>query len=71
MFGWLLNLLFGCRHRKTSFPMTPVDPVEAGHGAFVVCLDCGKRFSYDWDRMRSGPAVKERESGNAKTGRAN
>jgi hypothetical protein len=24
---------------------------------YVVCLDCGKRFLYDWERMRIGPEI--------------
>ena len=30
----------GGRHRRTS----------PGH--YVVCLDCGKHFTYDWSQMR-------------------
>jgi len=60
LFHWLVNALFGCRHRKTSFPMTPVEKTASGEsGTFVVCLDCGKRLKYDWDRMRSGKPVDE------------
>jgi len=24
---------------------------------YVVCLDCGKRFHYDWEQMRMGPEI--------------
>jgi len=55
----ILNLVFRCRHRRLSRPITP--HVKAGAlraSAYVVCLDCGKQFGYDLDRMRMGKAVK-------------
>jgi hypothetical protein len=57
MFGRLMDLLFGCRHSRYSFPLT----IRAGTrrsanstrvGTYVVCLDCGREFSYDWQQMR-------------------
>jgi hypothetical protein len=30
---------------------------EAAPEMYVVCLDCGKQFSYDWENMRIGKAV--------------
>jgi hypothetical protein len=62
MFQSILNTLFGCAHQRTTFPLTPVRK-NAGfsahrNGAYVVCLDCGKEFSYDWDEMRVGAAVQ-------------
>ena len=30
---------------------------EAPPEMYVVCLDCGKQFSYDWENMRIGKAV--------------
>jgi hypothetical protein len=47
------NLVFGCRHRRTTFPLTPAKasgpgPIET----YVVCLECGKQFIYDWEHMR-------------------
>ena len=58
----ILNTLFGCAHQRTTFPLTPMRK-NAGfsahrNGAYVVCLDCGKEFSYDWDEMRVGAAVQ-------------
>jgi hypothetical protein len=59
-----LNTLFGCAHQRTTFPLTP-SRKGAGYcssvqrnGAYVVCLDCGKEFSYDWKEMRVGAAVQ-------------
>lgn len=36
-----------CRHRNLAWP-------QSGE---QVCLDCTKRWKYDWDRMRRGQAV--------------
>lgn len=44
----LLELLFGCRHRRKTFPLTK------SNDTYVVCLDCGKEFVYDWREMRVG-----------------
>jgi hypothetical protein len=59
LFRWLLNLMLGCTHRQKSFPFTPVRK-NAAPGAdsshtYVVCLDCGKTFEYDWSQMRMAP----------------
>jgi hypothetical protein len=56
----LLNTLFGCSHQRKTFPLTParknVSPAAAAsrNGTYVVCLDCGKEFAYNWDEMRVG-----------------
>jgi hypothetical protein len=60
----LLNALFGCSHRRTSFPLTPVrrsashSASAAGNGTYVVCLDCGKEFAYNWSDMRLGEPME-------------
>ncbi|HZS95205.1 MAG TPA: hypothetical protein VFA40_00390 [Terriglobales bacterium] len=55
--GKVFDALFGCWHPRYSFPIT----VKAGlrrnkaaalTGTYVVCLDCGKEFGYDWQEMR-------------------
>jgi hypothetical protein len=46
----ILEILFGCAHRSTTFPLTP----RRKRGAYVVCLDCGTEFAYDWKAMRIG-----------------
>jgi len=56
MFSNLMDALFGCRHSRYSFPIT----VRAGSrrtpaprtGTYVVCLDCGREFRYDWQEMK-------------------
>lgn len=41
--------LWGCSHRKTSFPIT-MDGAS-GSETYVVCMLCGQRFAYDWTTM--------------------
>jgi hypothetical protein len=67
MFQLLFNSLFGCSHQRTTFPLTPGRKIAAYNaasatrsGTYVVCLDCGKEFAYDWDGMRIGRQVPER-----------
>ena len=47
----LIDTLFGCSHRRTTFPITPARQRD---GTYVTCLDCGKEFAYDWKEMRIG-----------------
>jgi hypothetical protein len=60
---WLLELLFPCRHRRTTFPQTPArrgikrSAVPGRQGTYVVCLDCGREFDYDWQEMRIGQPI--------------
>jgi len=62
----LVNLLFGCWHKNYSFPITARGsrrtPAAAVTGTYVVCLDCGKEFPYDWHEMKvvSADSRKER-----------
>lgn len=60
----MLNALFGCSHQHTTFPQTPGrrqagSPVLGAtrNGTYVVCLDCGKEFAYNWEEMRVGQPV--------------
>ncbi len=57
MFSKLLDVLFGCRHTSYSFPMSARAVKQhptAGclTGMYVVCLECGKEFPYDWKQMK-------------------
>jgi DNA-directed RNA polymerase subunit RPC12/RpoP len=55
----LLNLVFRCGHRRLTRPLTPGAGVGVPHGeTYVVCLDCGKQFSYDPKEMRLGKAIE-------------
>ncbi len=58
MFARVLETLFGCWHTHLSFPIT----IKSGRrrnaaasltGTYVVCLDCGKEFAYDWQEMKT------------------
>jgi len=64
MLDSVLNALFGCAHERTTFPLTPGrKPAGNGahrHGMYVVCLDCGQEFRYDWAEMRVGEPVASR-----------
>jgi hypothetical protein len=64
MLNTVLNALFGCAHRRTTFPITPgrrsnltADTTKTGNKTYVVCLDCGREFDYDWKEMRVGAPV--------------
>lgn len=51
------ELVFGCSHKRCSFPMTTRGakrrtPAASLTGTYVVCLDCGKEFPYDWKAMK-------------------
>jgi hypothetical protein len=56
MLSRVLDALFGCVHKRYSFPIT----IKKGRrsaaalatGTYVVCLDCGKEFPYDWKQMK-------------------
>ena len=57
MISGLVDLLFGCWHSNYSFPITS-KPGERrtvaarATGTYVVCLDCGKEFAYDLQKMK-------------------
>ena len=58
----LFDMLFGCTHANYSFPITAKGAhrniAAAGPtGTYVVYLDCGKEFAYDWDGMQIGRQV--------------
>ena len=59
----ILQLLaLSCRHKHLSQPFAAApaaqpargewEEIGSGPGHYVVCLDCGKRFTYDWATMR-------------------
>ena len=56
MVSQILDALFGCGHKHYSFPITVKkgrrSPAASVTGTYVVCLDCGKEFPYDWKQMR-------------------
>ncbi len=61
----ILNALFRCYHRRTTFPLTIArsgNASAAGGAArtYVVCLDCGRELAYDWAEMRIGETAPVR-----------
>lgn len=44
----LADWLFDCAHRRTTFPMT-----LPASGTYILCLECGRHFAYDWTTMRA------------------
>ena len=53
-----LHMLFGCPHKNLSFPISvrgPArwrSPAASLTGTYVVCLECGHEFPYDWNEMK-------------------
>ena len=67
----LFDLVFGCWHKRCSFPLTVrgklrrSTAVASVTGTYVVCLDCGREFPYDWSQMKmltSKHALRGRQS---------
>ena len=62
----ILDALFGCWHKRTGFPITSKPgqrrcEAASQTGTYVVCLDCGTEFAYDWKEMRVlSPHQKQR-----------
>ena len=51
------DMVFGCSHKRCSFPITVRgkqrrSPAASLTGTYVVCLDCGQEFAYDWNEMK-------------------
>ncbi len=66
MLANVFDMLFGCWHRNYSFPIT-AKKANINHphaadltGTYVVCLDCGKEFPYDWNQMKIVSGEAER-----------
>jgi hypothetical protein len=73
MIDSVFNLLL-CPHRKITFPITPrrasgnsgLAPREKGtrqRTTYVVCLDCGKEFPYNWAELRIEPVSPSQRQG--------
>jgi hypothetical protein len=53
----LFEAFFGCSHKRCSFPITVRGKQRRSEaasvtGTYVVCLDCGHEFPYDWNQMK-------------------
>ena len=60
----LFDFVFGCSHKRCSFPLSTRgvkrrSPAASVTGTYVVCLDCGKEFPYDWKAMK---VIRNRDS---------
>jgi hypothetical protein len=67
----IFDFLFGCSHEHYSFPMTSKSTQRRSTaasltGTYVVCLDCGKEFPYDWQKMKLLSASAPQHRGVAK-----
>jgi hypothetical protein len=64
VFDFTINSLFGCGHRRITFPQTPARETLTStghrHGTYVVCLECGREFQYDWSQMIIGEPLPVR-----------
>ena len=64
--GSLLDFLYGCSHRRTSFPITlrarvTVDGQQSTHAeTYIVCVECGRQFAYDWATMQRAKRLAAR-----------
>lgn len=55
MISNLIDSLFGCSHKRITFPITIKQGQKQKNGntaTYVVCLDCGGEFAYDWKNMK-------------------
>ena len=54
----VFDLVFGCWHKRCSFPITVRGKLRrtiaaaSVTGTYVVCLDCGREFPNDWSQMK-------------------
>jgi hypothetical protein len=65
MVAKLIDAVFGCWHSRYSFPVTirgraRRPQAAALTGTYVVCLDCGREFPYDWQEMKVIASSAER-----------
>ena len=67
----VIRFLFRCPHRRLTLPRTPASKTGGPSGQpYVVCLDCGGEFAYDWEEMRMGARIEPpAESGAVGRGR--
>ena len=64
MLDALLNYLFGCSHKRTTFPLTHTAKYgNRRRTTYIACLNCGAEFVYDWKHMRVGLQLPTYASG--------
>jgi hypothetical protein len=69
----MLEYLFGCWHKNCSFPITAKagkrhNEAASVTGTYVVCLDCGQEFPYDWREMKVVTMPRKRAAAAASMG---
>ncbi len=67
MLARIMDAMFGCRHSHYSFPITIRTGAHhamntARTGTYVVCLDCGRELSYDWQEMHVATTLPEKSA---------
>jgi predicted transcriptional regulator len=67
MISRLVDAFFGCWHTNLTFPITARSAARRNAaasltGTYVVCLDCGKEFAYDWRQMKIVDETREHPS---------
>jgi hypothetical protein len=72
-----MDLMFGCSHKRLSFPITVRgasrrrSEAASVTGTYVVCLACGQEFPYDWNQMKLvNPSSPAAATITARSGRA-
>jgi hypothetical protein len=60
----LYDMVFGCSHKRLTFPMSVRGKLRrtaaaSVTGTYVVCLECGKEFPYDWRAMKLVRTVRQ------------
>lgn len=68
MFSRVVDFIFGCWHKHLSFPITlrsgrRRSGTASATGTYVVCLDCGKEFAYDWNQMKLVAPTRKQRTG--------
>lgn len=65
MIDTMLNRLFRCAHRRLTRPFAPITKAGQPHSqSYVVCLDCGKQFEYDLNKMHIGKSLDHSHAAN-------
>jgi len=56
----IFERVFGCSHKKTTFPITRTgrSATDGPKAAYIVCLECGREFDYDWQAMKIGGTAR-------------
>jgi hypothetical protein len=54
-----------CKHSRTTFPQSE----RSARYASVTCLDCGRKFGYDWREMRMIEEITACENAGERTER--